>query len=217
MTLALASILAPFTFFVVAASLQNVPGCLPGEKATIVSQSVFGDIPILSPGVGGVTNATITFFTCPSRDSPVVAPPSTPIDVCGLIDNSEPLFGEGTFNCTQGPTNEPTLAECGIIDDMLQDSFARTAEVVIPPRSGAVMSIFNNSCVFVFLNDDTNDTYSVCVGTISEMNTFTAEEECFSVAQDGFRGSYRSPVQPGVQNWEWHIAYAPDLDFDVGS
>ncbi|KAJ6453332.1 hypothetical protein C8R45DRAFT_1223189 [Mycena sanguinolenta] len=196
----LASTLVPFALFTVAASLQNVPGCLPDEQAIIVSHSVFDDIPILPAGVGGFTNATITFFTYPSRETAGVAPASTPIDVCGLIVNDEPLFGHW-----------------GVIDQMLPDSFARTAEVVIPPRPGVVMSIFNNSCVFVFLNDDTNNPYSACVGTISEMNTFMEEEFFPEALADGFLGSYRSPVQPGEQNWEWHIAYAPDLDFGVGS
>jgi hypothetical protein len=84
------------TIFKLAASLQNVPGCLPGEQATITSQTryVVPDLlfPPTSDGIP-LTNATATFFTCPSREAPGDAPLSTPIDLCEPFNNH--IFFEG--------------------------------------------------------------------------------------------------------------------------
>jgi hypothetical protein len=38
--------------------------------------------------------------------------------------------------------------------------------VTLPPRAGLVISLFNNTCAFVFLNDDFGDTYDTCVESV---------------------------------------------------
>ncbi|KAF8150462.1 hypothetical protein K438DRAFT_1988423 [Mycena galopus ATCC 62051] len=101
-----------------------------------------------------------------------------------------------TFNSTQGPTDQPTIKDCSRIDDAVADSLGQFTEIIIPPRAYVVLSLFNDSYVLTFLNDDMNDTYDTCVGAI---------------AQDGFLGSYRSAIQPGVQNWEWQCVATPSL------
>ncbi|KAF8212754.1 hypothetical protein K438DRAFT_1170052 [Mycena galopus ATCC 62051] len=83
-------------------------------------------------------------------------------------------------------------------------------EVVIPALSGLIVSLLNNTCAMVFLNDDVNDTYQTCLHTIPDMAQ-DISEECIG-EQDGFIGSVRSPIQPGVQNWEVQMASASSLD-----
>ncbi|KAJ6477005.1 hypothetical protein C8R45DRAFT_368719 [Mycena sanguinolenta] len=198
--------------YTLAASLQNLPGCLPGEQANIVSQTRYS-VPDLPTGIP-LTNATATLFTCPSREAPGDSPPSAPI---GLPCTFNDIFSEGTSNCTQGPTDQPTIKDCSRIDDAIGDSFAQGMNINIPPRAGVVLSLFNDSCVLIFLNDDTNDTYGTCIGGISSLYPIIANDFdwlCPDV-QDGFLGSYHSVIQPGVQNWEWHVATAASLDFDT--
>ncbi|KAF8150463.1 hypothetical protein K438DRAFT_436867 [Mycena galopus ATCC 62051] len=54
------------TIFKLGTSLQNVPGCLPGEQATITSQTRYVVPDLLFPPTSGgipLTNSTTTFFT----------------------------------------------------------------------------------------------------------------------------------------------------------
>ncbi|KAF7346815.1 hypothetical protein MSAN_01820600 [Mycena sanguinolenta] len=132
----------------------------------------------------------------------------TPIELCGIMDSSA-VF-ESTFNCTQGPTNLPKFSDCLDIDDAITDSLIRPMEVVLPPRSGLVVSLINNTCAFVFLNDDAEDTYQTCLHAIPDMAADMSESVCPNI-EDGFIGSVRSLVQPGVQNWEVHIASSSSL------
>jgi hypothetical protein len=81
------------------------------------------------------------------------------------------------------------------------------------------MTLPNNTCAFVFPNDNANDTYDICfqnmVSTLckplifflSEHATlqpnlgFNIMEECPKPQHDGLVGSVRgSPDRPGVQN-----------------
>lgn len=47
--------------------------------------------------------------------------------------------------------------------------------VTIPALSGLVVSLLNNTCAFVFLNDDANDTYDTCLHTIVRHVSQTSE------------------------------------------
>ncbi|KAJ7603868.1 hypothetical protein DFH06DRAFT_1255882 [Mycena polygramma] len=206
----LAKALVAFSVF--AAALGQVLGCLPGENPTIVSQSIF---PVFEP-TGDLTNLTLTYFTCPSRHSQVERgqrvrpdwdysePRAAPIDVCGIMDSSA-VFAS-TFSCNQAAGDQPTLADCAEITNTITDNLIRPMMVTIPALSGLAMSLLSN----VFLNDDMDDTYETCLHTISDMN-FDIMEECPGPVRDGFIGSVRSLIQPGVQNWE--VQYADFLFF----
>ncbi|KAJ7928387.1 hypothetical protein B0H13DRAFT_1860581 [Mycena leptocephala] len=191
------------TIFKLAASLQKVPGCLSGEQATLTSQTryVVPDL-LFPPKSDGIplTNATATFFTCPSREAQGDAPLSTPIDLHGPFNNRI-FFEEGTFNCTQGATDQPTIKDCSRMDDAVVDS--KPTQIIIPPHAGVVLS----------LNDDTSDTYDTCVGAISSFYPIIIidSDGLCPQAQDGFLGSYRPAIQPGIQNWEWQCVAAPLL------
>ncbi|KAJ6564183.1 hypothetical protein B0H19DRAFT_1258663 [Mycena capillaripes] len=193
------SALVVFILFKLAASI-HAPGCLPDEDATIVSESIF-QVP--DPNTGETfTNLTLTYFTCPSRQTQAQPSQSaTPIELCGIMDSS------AVFST---PGNLPTLRDCSNIDTAIIDSFIRPMTVTIPALTGLVVSLFNNTCAFVFLNDDPNDTYDTCLHTIPDMG-FDIMEEC-PPAHDGFIGSVRSPIQPGLQNWEVRIVSSSFLD-----
>ncbi|KAJ7107781.1 hypothetical protein C8R44DRAFT_885183 [Mycena epipterygia] len=219
------SVLVAFILFTVAASLHP-PGCLPDEDATIVSESIF-QVP--NPNTGETfTNLTLTYFTCPSRQAQahdgqpkegglqtgeehlraLKRQSQTPIDICGILDSSEVFTS--TFNCDQASGDLPTLRDCANIDTAVVDSLIRPMSVTIPALSGLIVSLVNNTCAMVFLNDDANDNYATCLHTIPDMD-FDIMEECPPPFRDGFIGSVRSPIQPGVQNWEVHIASSNSL------
>ncbi|KAJ7277770.1 hypothetical protein C8J57DRAFT_1307985 [Mycena rebaudengoi] len=179
-----ASALVALLLFTGAASL-HVPGCLPDEDATIVSEAMF-EAPDIVAIPFRFKNLTITRFTCPSREALAQQKPSerqdlqsgirtggthhnlerhspTPIQLCGMMGGSE-LF-KSKFNCEYD-------------------------------------SLFNNTCAFVFLNDDVNNTYATCVESITDIFDNMANE-CHS-RRDGFIGSVqsrRSPGNPSMLNW----------------
>ncbi|KAF7335635.1 hypothetical protein MVEN_02218400 [Mycena venus] len=188
------STLIGFILFAVATALQNVPGCLPDEQATVVTQSIFSvPDPTAPPGPGLFTNLTLTYFTCPSRQAPAQSN-QPPIQICGAMDGSE-VFFTATFSCDQAPGNEPKLGDCANINTAVVDSIIRPMTITIPARSGIIMSLFNNTCTYVLLNDDANDTYQTCLNSIPDVG-FDITEEC-PQQQDGFIGSVRSAIQPG--------------------
>ncbi|KAJ7264627.1 hypothetical protein C8J57DRAFT_1623422 [Mycena rebaudengoi] len=206
-----ASALLAFILFTVVATL-HVPGCLPDEDATIVSEAMF-PVPDLDNPIPRLENLTITHFTCPSRaqtqtesselrgsqsgicmagDTHNNSRRQSPIDLCGPMEGAE-LFGAG---------HEPTLSDCNLIDWEVWNSFVRPKVVPLLPREGLVLSIANNTCAFVVLNDDFSDTYNTCVGVITQV-FFEVESRCNS-PQDGFIGSVqsrRSPGTPAAHNW----------------
>jgi hypothetical protein len=61
------SALVAFILLAITASL-HVPGCLPDEDATIVSEAMF-PVPELDNPIPRLENLTITHFTCPSRQA----------------------------------------------------------------------------------------------------------------------------------------------------
>ncbi|KAK7043410.1 hypothetical protein R3P38DRAFT_242737 [Favolaschia claudopus] len=205
----------------------HVPGCAPGEDASVVSESVF-QVP--DPNAGfALTNLMLAYFTCASRQALFrnASKHQTLIDLCGIMDSSS-VFSS-TFNCIQGPGPNPKVRDCLDVAAAVTDSesaflsarcllrqhlflpgFIRPMEVVIPALEGLAVSMANNSCAFVFLNDDANDDYSTCFHTIPDMAQDIGEE-CIG-EQDGFVGFVRSPIQPGVQNWEVHIVASKSLD-----
>ncbi|KAJ6614042.1 hypothetical protein B0H10DRAFT_1950962 [Mycena sp. CBHHK59/15] len=153
-----------------------------------------------------VTNLTMTYFTCPGRqtrapEGRALQERQTPINICGPINNGEVFDGLFTFTCNQTSGNLPKLGDCNIIDGAIVDSFLRPMPVTIPALSGVVMTLLNNTCAFVFPNDDANDIYDICFQNMPDLG-FNIMEECPTPQHDGFVGSVRSPVQPGVQNWE---------------
>jgi hypothetical protein len=214
-----ASALLAFILFTVVATL-HVPGCLPDEDATIVSEAMF-PVPDLDNPIPRLENLTITHFTCPSRaqtqtesselrgsqsgicmagDTHNNSRRQSPIDLCGPMEGAELFGGEfpcrdpaeplihsfppGSFNCDQSAGHEPTLSDCNLIDWEVWNSefrfepftrlrisfpsqgFVRPKVVPLLPREGLVLSIANNTCAFVVLNDDFSDTYNTCVGVI---------------------------------------------------
>ncbi|KAJ7261507.1 hypothetical protein C8J57DRAFT_1336424 [Mycena rebaudengoi] len=203
-----ASALVALLLLTGAASL-HVPGCLPDEDATIVSEAMF-EVPDIVAMPFRFKISTITHFTCPSRQALAQQKPSerqdlqggvriggthhnlerqtpTPIQLCGIIGGSE-LF-KSKFNCEQSSANEPTLNDCGIF----------ATEVI---DSEFLISLFNNTCVFVFLNNDVSNTYATCVESITDIFDNMANE-CHS-RRDGFIGSVqsrRSPGNPSALNW----------------
>ncbi|KAJ7059414.1 hypothetical protein C8F01DRAFT_1231908 [Mycena amicta] len=208
--MALTSALFAFLLLTETMSL-NVPGCLPDEDATITSQSIYS-VPDPTINIGGFTNLTMTFFTCPSRQTRgrALQERQTPIDICGPINNGEVFDGLFTFTCDQTSASVPKLADCNDIDTAIVDSFLRPMPVTVPALSGVVMTLRNNTCAFVFLNDDANDIYDICFQNMPDLG-FNIMEECPTPQHDGFVGSVRSPVQPGVQNWELHIVSSSSL------
>ncbi|KAJ7281146.1 hypothetical protein C8J57DRAFT_1300949 [Mycena rebaudengoi] len=227
-----ASALVALLLLIGAASL-HVPGCLPDEDATIVSEAMF-EVPDIVVMPFRFKNLTITHFTCPSRQSLAQRKPSerrdlqsgirtggthhnlerqtpTPIQLCGIMGGSE-LF-KSKFNCDQSSGNEPTLSDCGIFATEVIDSFVRPMMVNLPPRAGLVISLFNNTCAFVFLNDDVKDTYATCVESITDIFDNMANK-CHS-RRDGFIGSVQSrhsPGHPSMFNWAVNIVSASSLD-----
>ncbi|KAJ7818626.1 hypothetical protein B0H13DRAFT_1922176 [Mycena leptocephala] len=207
----------------IAVALSNVPGCLPDETATIVLQSIF-QVPDLI--VGGFANLTVTNFkvTCPSREASAALPKrgildgvgrwamaakrqsQTPIELCGEMESG--IFNDGAiFNCDQGPDDVPKIGDCDLLDAEVIDSISRGMTVTIPPRSGLVVSLFNNTCAFVFLNNDPTETYEMCFESIPDIGSEVLFEEC--PRRDGFIGSLvseRTPSQPNMHNWEAQYA-----------
>ncbi|KAF7329444.1 hypothetical protein MKEN_00206500 [Mycena kentingensis (nom. inval.)] len=187
--------------------LQNAPGCAPSEIPTIASQQVF---PLFNTSTGNLVDLTLTWYACASRGVP--AAPTPPIELCGIMDSSA-VFS-GTFDCTQGTTGLPKFGDCLVLQDIIIDNLIRPMEIAIPPLQALVVTLAdNNTCATVFLNDDANDTYQTCIHTIPDM-AFVISEMCPGPLQDGFVGSVRSPVQPGVQNWEvqWVHSFAWTLE-----
>lgn len=112
------SALIAFILITAAASL-HVPGCLPDEDATIVSESTF-QVPDPTTHEETFTNLTLTYFTCPSRQAQaqdeqpeehdlqnsilrgsrsrgpgaLKHQSQTPIDLCGIMDSSEVFAGK---------------------------------------------------------------------------------------------------------------------------
>ncbi|KAJ7231522.1 hypothetical protein C8J57DRAFT_180034 [Mycena rebaudengoi] len=214
----------------VAAALR-VPGCLPDEDATIVSEDMF-PVPDIVASPFRFKNLTITHFTCPSRQALVQQEPPELRDLqsdihmggthhnlgrqnhivlgsCGLMSNEF----ESKFNCDQSPGDEPTLSDCSIFATEVVDSFVRPMTVTLPPRAGLVISLFNNTCAFVFLNDDFSDTYDTCVESVTDVFDIMGNE-CHQ-RRDGFIGSIQSvrpPGDPFIPNWAVNIVSASSLD-----
>ncbi|KAJ7454211.1 hypothetical protein FB451DRAFT_1184962 [Mycena latifolia] len=174
------------------ASSAHLPGCLPDEDATIISESIF-QVP--DPTTTGVpfTNLTLTYFTCPSRQAQVqhaqLDERQAPIDLCGFMDDGG-IFSTCTFSCDQALGDEPTLGDCENIMTAVVDSVIRPMTVTIPALSGVAVSLLNNTCAVVFFNDDDNETYDTCLTAISDMSFFITEE-C-PQPRDGFIGSVLS-------------------------
>ncbi|KAJ7763419.1 hypothetical protein B0H16DRAFT_1718649 [Mycena metata] len=215
------SALFVFALVTVAASFQNFPGCLPDEDATIVSESLFPVADTTGPPVIGevLTNLTLTYYTCPSLQAAQNrrregTRQSAPIDINGIMDSSA-VFAS-TFHCDQAAASIPTLRDCGNIETIVIDNLIRPMVVVIPALSGLAVSLPNNTCAMVFLNDDANDDYETSLHTIPDMD-FDIMEVCPGPFKDGFIGSVRSPVQPGVQNWEVRITASSFLPDSAGT
>ncbi|KAJ7765949.1 hypothetical protein DFH07DRAFT_359440 [Mycena maculata] len=224
------SALVAFILFAVVASL-NVPGCLPDGDATIVSEAIY-QVPDPNTGLETFTNLTLVYFSCVSSQPEESKRQSqTPIDLCGIMESSEVFDSEfprrprdllrvhdpsihpyppGTFICTQGPTDLPTLGDCANIDTAVVDSLIRPMTVIIPPLSGLALHLVNSTCALVFLNDDANNTYETCLTSIPDVYMDMVESECLQT-QNGFIGSVRSPIEPGVQDWELHAVDSSSL------
>ncbi|KAJ6534941.1 hypothetical protein B0H19DRAFT_1080348 [Mycena capillaripes] len=144
-----------------------------------------------------------TYFTCPSRQAQG-EPEGAPIGV--LCGNGGEAFA-GTFNCDQAPGDLPKPADCGAIDTVVFDNLIRPMSLIVPPQSGIAVSLLNNTCAIVFLNDDGHDTYQTCLDEVVQILDDLSEfGRCPGPLRNGFVGSVRSPIQPGVQNWEVRIA-----------
>ncbi|KAJ7264648.1 hypothetical protein C8J57DRAFT_1331632, partial [Mycena rebaudengoi] len=167
-------------------ALLLLTGAASLHVPVIVSEAMF-EVPDIVAMPFRFKNLTITHFTCPSRQAPAQQKPSerqdlqsgirtggthhnlerrspTPIQLCGIMGGSE-LF-KSKFNCEQSSGNEPTLNDHGIFATEVIDSFVRPMTVTLPPRAGLVISFFNNTCGFVFLNNDVSNTYATCVESI---------------------------------------------------
>ncbi|KAJ7191796.1 hypothetical protein GGX14DRAFT_597037 [Mycena pura] len=207
--------LLAFMFLTVAASL-NVPTCAPGEQANVVSESMFpvvrpllinSALPVVSPfGNNPTITLTLTFFTCPSlqthqaqaRRGALKRQSEAPIDVCPRLQEG---FG-ATFGC--GPGDQPSFGDdCAIIDDTVGDNLIRPLELLIPPLSGVVVTLFNNTCAFVFSNNDANDTYEMELECIPDaLLNIENSESCRGKEQGpSFGLSVPSPANPNGANW----------------
>ncbi|KAJ7264664.1 hypothetical protein C8J57DRAFT_1512003 [Mycena rebaudengoi] len=201
------SALVAFILLTITASL-HVPGCLPDEDAATVSEAMFPVPDLDNPIIGRLEDLTITHFTCPSRqvqtkrDTHNSSRRQSPIDLCGPMEmEGAELFG-GKFNYDQSVGHEPKLSDCDLIDWEVWTSFVRPKMVPLLPREGLVLSIVNNTCAFVVLNNDFSDTYITCVGVITQV--FFEVESRYNSPQDGFIGSVqsrRSPGSPAAYNW----------------
>ncbi|KAJ7792150.1 hypothetical protein B0H14DRAFT_2932711 [Mycena olivaceomarginata] len=203
------SALLAFMFLTVAASL-NVPTCPPGEQANVVSESMF---PVVSPfGNNPTINLTLTYFTCPSlqaqaRRGALKSQSEAPINVClGLQDGSE-----ATFGCSPG--DQPSFGDCSDIDDTVVDNLIRPLELFIPPLSGVVVTLFNNTCAFVFSNNDANDIYEMELECIPDaLLNIHNSESCRGKEQGpAFGLSVPSPANPNGANWALDIVSSSSL------
>ncbi|KAJ6484199.1 hypothetical protein C8R45DRAFT_1000407 [Mycena sanguinolenta] len=203
------SALLAFMFLTVAATL-NVPTCPPGEQANVVSESMF---PVVSPfGNNPTINLTLTYFTCPSlqaqaRRRALKSQGDAPIDVCtGLQDAFE-----ATFGCSPG--DQPSFGDCENIDDTVVDNLIRPMELSIPPLSGVVVTLFNNTCAFVFSNNDANDTYEMELECIPDaLLNIQNSESCRGKEQGpAFGLSVPSPANPNGANWALDIVPSSSL------
>ncbi|KAJ7121822.1 hypothetical protein C8R43DRAFT_1150635 [Mycena crocata] len=215
-TLAVASsplprLLLPFLLLLATATAAlHAPGCLPDEPATITSQSVF-QVPDPTTSGEPFTELTLTGFTCASRQPGARArfgvtrvvrdDAGAPIDLCGVVENGEIFHAGSTFNCDQSEVGFPPVRDCDNIQTAVVESTIRPMRFTIPARAGLIVSLRNNTCAFVFLNDDGEDTYSTCLVAIPD-TAFAIQEECPHPARDGFIGSVHSPVREGGPNWE---------------
>ncbi|KAJ7454606.1 hypothetical protein B0H11DRAFT_2287903 [Mycena galericulata] len=198
------STLLAFMFLTVAASL-NVPTCPPDEQANVVSESMF---PVVSPfGNNPTINLTLTYFTCPSlqaqaRRGALKRQSEAPIDVCpGLQDGFD-----ATFGCSPG--DQPPFGDCENIDDTVVDNLIRPLELFIPPLSGVVVTLFNNTCAFVFSNNDASDTYEMELECIPDaLLNIQNSKSCLGKKEQGpaFGLSVPSPANPNGANWGLNI------------
>ncbi|KAJ7688089.1 hypothetical protein B0H14DRAFT_3053785 [Mycena olivaceomarginata] len=201
------SALLAFMFLTVAASL-NVPTCPPGEQANVVSESMF---PVSPFGNNPTINLTLTYFTCPSfrlrLGGGIKSQSEAPIDVClGLQDGSE-----ATFGCSPG--DQPSFGDCSDIDDTVVDNLIRPLELFIPPLSGVVVTLFNNTCAFVFSNNDANDIYEMELECIPDaLLNIHNSESCRGKEQGpAFGLSVPSPANPNGANWALDIVSSSSL------
>ncbi|KAJ7509100.1 hypothetical protein B0H11DRAFT_2270613 [Mycena galericulata] len=199
-----------FAFFLLMGVVSlNVPEC---EDATILSEAVYS---VPNPTTNTeFTNLTMTYFTCPSLqtralEGRALQERQTMINICGPIGNGVVFDGQFNFTCNQTSGNLPKLGDCENIDTAIVDSFLRPELVTVPALSGVVMTLQNNTCAFVFMNDDANDTYDICFQNMPDLG-FNIMEECPQPQHDGFIGSV-SPDQPGAQNWELSIVSTSSL------
>ncbi|KAJ7210808.1 hypothetical protein GGX14DRAFT_394433 [Mycena pura] len=192
------SALLAFMFLAVAVSL-NVPTCPPGEQANVISESIF---PVVFPfGNGPIINLTLTVFTCPSLQNHRAQARrgalkrQSGIDVCPGQDGID-----ASFNCGVG--NQPSFEDCKIFDDTVGDNFIRPMELFIPPLSGVVLTLFNNTCAFVFSNNDATDTYATELECIPDaIVNFERSESCRGNEGPAFALSVPSPADPNGPNW----------------
>ncbi|KAJ7895763.1 hypothetical protein B0H13DRAFT_1885467 [Mycena leptocephala] len=71
----------------------------------------------------------------------------------------------------------------------------RPLELFIPPLSGVVVTLFNNTCAFVLSNNDATDTYEMELECINS-------ESCRGKEQGpAFGLSVPSPANPNGANW----------------
>ncbi|KAF7339037.1 hypothetical protein MVEN_01979900 [Mycena venus] len=212
------SALVTFILLAGAASL-HVPPCLPDEDATILSQPMF---PVVDPSSLQTINLTLTYFTCPSRQvqpqnaNTMKRQSQTPVDLCTLMEGGQVQEGS-IFSCEQAPGEEPTNIDCSNIDDTVIDNLVRGMTIIVPPLSGVIVTIQNNTCALTFSNNDLTVTLETCLEAISDMYSNIALGGCHIIppAPDGFIGSIRSIHSPGnsfLQNWQLNILSFSSLD-----
>ncbi|KAJ7210928.1 hypothetical protein GGX14DRAFT_394546 [Mycena pura] len=136
------------------------------------------------------------FITLRLGGGALIRQSEAPIDVCpGLQD----AFG-ATFGCSLG--DQPLLGDCLIIDDTVVDNLIRPLGLFIPPLSGVVVTLFNNTCAFVFSNNDSNDTYEMELECIPDaLLNIDNSESCRGKEQGpAFGLSVPSPDNPNGAN-----------------
>ncbi|KAJ7807781.1 hypothetical protein B0H13DRAFT_2386230 [Mycena leptocephala] len=108
---------------------------------------------------------------------------------------------EATFGCSPG--DQPSFGDCSNIDDTVVDNLIRPLELFIPPLSGVVVTLFNNTCAFVLSNNDADDTYEMELECIPDaLLNIQNSESCRGKKQGpAFGLSVPSPANPNGANW----------------
>ncbi|KAJ7615419.1 hypothetical protein FB45DRAFT_1035411 [Roridomyces roridus] len=176
------------------------------QTQAIVSQSVFS-FPDVAAG-----NLTMTFFTCPGLGDGCDSGGGTNASATQISEDMQGSVANPTaftWNCDQAPVSVPTLADCA--QESLTDPstcFIRPLNVFVPESSGVIVSLTDNTCAMVFLNTDLEDTFTMELEDIVDMD-FLIMEGCRSINvtsfENGFVGSViskRSAGTPETLNWE---------------